>query len=95
MNSLATNAEALTGRRKKGWSWHQGRKLRHHTDVLGLYYHATKAGPARIQLFIDRICAGSPTAAMRFGFLRALAIGPVLFHEGCLAGRLGPIRDVT
>ena len=63
---VLTNAAALTGTRKRRWSWHRGRRVRH-TDAAGLYRHGTHSEPAVIEVFVRRrpcrhACLGSSTA---------------------------------
>ena len=45
---VLTNSVALTGARKRQWSWYRGKKLRHAGGAAGLYHHATRTEPAWI-----------------------------------------------
>src|SRR5262249_45917692 len=78
---VLTNAQALAGRRRKGWSWYRGRKVRHQSQVLGLYHHASRTDAAWIELFLDRIYGDAPAWMMRSRFLRTLMLAPTLYHE--------------
>lgn len=77
---VLTNTAALAGTRKRRWSWHRGRKVRH-TDAAGLYHHATRSEPAAIEVFVDQALADAPAWALRLRFVRTTLIGEVLFHE--------------
>jgi hypothetical protein len=77
---VLTNSAALTGGRKRSWSWSRGRKARH-ADVAGLYHCGHKGQDAWIELFVDRIVAGPPAWLLRIRFVRTMFFGPVLFHE--------------
>jgi hypothetical protein len=76
---VLTNTAALTGQRRRGWSWSRGRKARY-GHVAGLYHHRSRADPAWIELFVDRIVEGVPVWALRFRLARLL-FGSVLYHE--------------
>jgi hypothetical protein len=77
---VLTNAAALTGQRRRAWSWSRGRKARH-AHVTGLYHHRSGAEPAWIELFIDKIVKGVPSWALRLGMVRAAVFGAGLYHE--------------
>jgi hypothetical protein len=77
---LLTNAAALTGKRKRGWSWSRGRKARH-TDVCGLYHQAWRGEPAWIELFVDKITEDVPRLLLRLELGRATLLGAALYHE--------------
>jgi hypothetical protein len=77
---VLTNAAALTGKRKRSWSWSRGRKARH-TNVLGLYHQEWNGQPAWVELFVDRTVEGTPDWALRVPVVRSLAFGTVLYHE--------------
>jgi hypothetical protein len=78
---LLTNADALTGRRKKGWSWYRGRKVRHRSEVAGLYHHATRTEAAWVEVFVDKAYGDTPSWALRLPFVRSVTMGSVLYHE--------------
>ena len=77
---VLTNATALGGKRKRGWSWSRGRKARH-TEVAGLYHGAWQGQEAWIELFVDQVLQGVPGWAIRVPVVRALLFAFVLFHE--------------
>jgi len=77
---VLTNAAALTGKRKRGWSWSRGRKARH-TEVLGLYHQEWHGDPAWIELFVDRIADGVPSMVLRLELAKSVLFGRTLFHE--------------
>jgi len=77
---VLTNAAALAGRRRRGWSWWRGRKARH-TKVAGLYHRAWQGEEAWIELFVDQVLEGTPSWALRLPVVRSLLLGMVLFHE--------------
>ena len=78
---VLTNADALTGRRKRSWSWARGRKVRHRSEVAGLYHHASRTEGAWVELFVDKACGHVPPWALRLPVVRAIGMGSVLFHE--------------
>ncbi len=78
---VLTNAAALSGRRKRGYSWSRGRKARHASEVLGLYHQKWKGDPAWIELFVDRMLEARPAWMLRLQFLRDFAFGSILYHE--------------
>jgi len=80
-NVVLTNAEALTGARKRRWSWSRGRKVRHGSQVAGLYHHASKTEPAWVEIFVEKAYAGIPSWALRVSFVRGATLGSVLYHE--------------
>jgi hypothetical protein len=77
---ILTNAAALTGRRKRGWSWHRGKKVRHQ-HVRGMYHRETRGQPASVELFVDQICGDTPDWALRSRLVRSLTFAPTFFHE--------------
>jgi hypothetical protein len=77
---VLTNTTALKGRRKRGWSWHRGRKSRH-ADALGMYHGEWHGEKAWIELFVDQIVADIPRWALRFRLVRTFAFGSTLYHE--------------
>jgi hypothetical protein len=76
-----TNAQALTGTRKRRWSWSRGRKVRHGSGVAGLYHHATRTEPAWVEIFVEKAYVGMPSWALRLPFVRDATMGSVLYHE--------------
>ena len=77
---VLTNAGALPGRRRRGWSWWRGRKARH-TEVAGLYHGAWHGEEPWIELFVDQVLSDAPAWALRLPVVRSLLFGTVLFHE--------------
>ena len=77
---VLTNARALPGRRRCGWSWWRGRKARH-TEVAGLYHGAWHGEEPWIELFVDQVLSDAPAWALRLPVVRSLLFGTVLFHE--------------
>ncbi len=77
---VLTNARALAGRRRRGWSWWRGRKARH-TEVAGLYHGAWQGEEAWIELFVEQVLSGAPSWALRLPLVRSVLFGTVLFHE--------------
>jgi hypothetical protein len=78
---VLTNALALTGVRKRHWSWYRGKKLRHAAGAAGLYHRATRTEPAWIEVFVDRTLSSAPRWVLRFKFVLSGWLGRVLFHE--------------
>lgn len=77
---VLTNAAALTGKRRRSWSWSRSRKARH-TDVAGLYHQEWRGEPAWIELFVDKIVEGVPTWALGLALVRSALFGAALYHE--------------
>jgi len=77
---VVTNGAALTGKRRRSWSWSRGRKARH-AEVRGLYHQEWRGEPAWIELFVDKVVDGPPAWALRLPLVRSLLFGAVLYHE--------------
>jgi hypothetical protein len=77
---VLTNAAALTGSRKKAWTWRRGKKTRH-LDAAGLYHPATRTDAPWIELFVDRTVGNVPRWAFRVPVVRSVIFGRTLFHE--------------
>jgi hypothetical protein len=78
---VLTNSGALQGKRRKGWSWARGRKVRHAKDAAGLYHQAWKGERAWIEVFVDKALLGCPAWALRLAMVREVLLGGVLYHE--------------
>lgn len=78
---VLTNAAALSGQRKRGYSWSRGKKARHSSEVLGLYHQEWKGDLAWIELFVDKILEARPAWMLHFQLLRDFGFGSVLYHE--------------
>jgi hypothetical protein len=78
---VLTNSLALTGARKRRWSWYRGKKLRHAGGAAGLYHHATRTEPAWIEVFVDQALSSVPGWTLRLLLVRSGFLGRVLFHE--------------
>ncbi len=77
---VLTNADALTGTRKRAWSWWRGRKTRH-TRVAGLYHGEWAGELAWIEVFVDQVLQDAPSWALRLELVRSVLFGNVLYHE--------------
>ncbi len=77
---VLTNGAALTGKRRRSWSWSRGRKARH-AEVRGLYHQEWHGAPAWIELFVDKIVEGPPDWALRLPLVRSVLFGAVVYHE--------------
>jgi hypothetical protein len=77
---VLTNAAALKGRRKRGWSWHRGRKASH-ADALRMYHGEWRGDPAWIELFVDQILGDTPQWVLKLSLARNFVFGPTLYHE--------------
>jgi hypothetical protein len=77
---VLTNRNALKGSRKRGWSWHRGRKSKH-THSLGMYHAKARGEEAWIELFVDQIVGDTPRWALRLSVVRTLVCGPTVYHE--------------
>jgi len=77
---VLTNRASLKGSRKRGWSWHRGRKSKH-TGSLGMYHPESRREEAWIELFVDQIIGDTPRWALRLSLVRTFVLGPTLYHE--------------
>jgi hypothetical protein len=77
---VLTNSAALTGKRRRSWSWWRGRKARH-VDVRGLYHQEWRGDPAWVELFVDKIVEGTPPVVLRLPLVRSSLFASVLYHE--------------
>ena len=77
---VLTNAGGLARKRRRARTWTRNRKIAI-AEARGVYHGHWKGQPPWIELFVDRICDGIPSWALRFPFLRELMFAEVLFHE--------------
>lgn len=78
---VLTNTAALTGSRKRAFSWWHGRKLRHATQARGMYHRAWHGQAAWVELFVDQTMRDTPRWLQRHHLIRIGLLGPVLYHE--------------
>jgi hypothetical protein len=76
---LTTAGTPSRGRRRGRLSVHGRRRRTRH--VLALYHGSGPAGPAWIEVFVDRILAGVPRVVLRMPPARDLLFAWVVFHE--------------
>ena len=77
---VLSNSSALTGHRKRRKHKSSGGKYPS-SDVEGLYHHAWRGEAAWIELFVDKIFAGSPRWAFKLRVVREGFLALTLFHE--------------
>lgn len=77
---VLTNAGGFSHTRRRRKTRSRRRKVAIR-ECSGLYHRKSRGAPARIEIFVDNLCAGWPSWVLRISLCRDVAFAEVLFHE--------------
>lgn len=77
---VLTNRSALNRNQRRQKIWHRN-KFHRATEARGVYYAATRSGPATVWLYVDNILRPFPGWLARCPFAPVVELSEVLFHE--------------